>query len=87
MYIIYPDLNGTSVVKPDEVAEVFVKHFQSVYNNSSLESYHSGILSIDVLQLPPISKLDILNLYQKGITAVCCCYYSNKDLCLLTHVI
>ena len=48
MYIIYPDVNGTSVVKPVEVAEVFVKHLKSLYNNYSLESYHSGILSIDV---------------------------------------
>jgi hypothetical protein len=70
LYIIYPDVNGTNVVKPVEVAEVFVKHFQKVYNNSSLESYHSGILSSDILQLPPISKLDILNLHQKRITAI-----------------
>ena len=75
------------MVKPAEEDEVFVKHLKSVYNNSSLESYHSGILSMDVLQLPPVSKLDILNPFQKRITAVCCCYYRNKDLCLLTHVI
>ena len=36
------------MVKPAEVVEVFVKHLKSLYNNSSLESYHSGILSTDV---------------------------------------
>ena len=48
MYIIYPDVNGIIVVKPVEVAEVFVKHLKSLHNNSSLESYHSGILPTDV---------------------------------------
>ena len=74
MYIIYPDVNGTSVVEPVEVAEESVKHLQSVYNTSSLESYHFGILSSDALQLPPVSKLGIFNLYQKRITAIYCCY-------------
>jgi hypothetical protein len=31
-YNIHLDVNGTDVVKPAEVAEVFAQHLQSVYN-------------------------------------------------------
>jgi hypothetical protein len=51
---VYLDVIGT------DVAEVFAKHFQSVYKTSSLVVYRSVILSSDFLQLPTISELDIL---------------------------
>jgi hypothetical protein len=59
-YIIHLDVNDTDVVQPVEVAEIFKKYLQSVYNISSPECYYSGLLSSEYLQLPSISELDIL---------------------------
>jgi hypothetical protein len=59
-YSIHLDINGTSVVEPVKVAAAFAKHLQLVYNMSSPVGYHSGLLSSDILHLPPISILDIL---------------------------
>jgi hypothetical protein len=59
-YSVHLDLNATNVVEPVKVAEVFARHFQSVYNTSSPAGYHAGVLSSDILQLPPVSELDIL---------------------------
>jgi len=41
------------------VAETFARHFQSVCNTSPV-SYHSSLLSNDILQMPHVSELDIL---------------------------
>lgn len=38
-YIIHLDVNGTDVVQPVEVAQVFEKYLQSVYNASSPAGY------------------------------------------------
>jgi hypothetical protein len=59
-YSIHLVLNGTNVFVPVEVADAFAKHYQSVYNTYSPVGYHSGLLSSDILHLPPISELDNL---------------------------
>ena len=40
---------------------------------------HQGAFLRDLIKTP--------NLHQKKFIAVWCCYYSNMDLCFLTHVI
>jgi hypothetical protein len=54
-YTVYVDVIGTNVVKP--VAEVFAKHFQSVYKTSSPVVYRSAVLSSDFFAVAPYFRI------------------------------
>jgi hypothetical protein len=60
LLLFHMDINHTNVVGPTVVAEDFAKHFQSVYNNTTLAGPYSGSLPSDFLHLLPINELDIL---------------------------